>query len=57
MPPGVAPAAGARPGQEDDEESMDEPPEIKQFMQELREGGRPAQEPGLPNDGLPAGGE
>ena len=57
MAPGVAPAAGARPGQEDDEESMDEPPEIKQFMQELGEGGRPALEPGLPNDGLPAGGE
>ncbi len=35
---------------------MDEPPEVKQFLQELGEGGRAAQEPGLPEDGLPASG-
>ena len=35
---------------------MDEPPEVKHFLQELGEGGRAAPEPGLPGDGLPAGG-
>ena len=35
---------------------MDEPPEVKQFLQELGEGSRAAPEPGLPEDGLPASG-
>ena len=35
-PPGAASAAA--PGDED-EEGLDEPPEVKQFMQELGEGG------------------
>ena len=35
---------------------MDEPPEVKQFMQELGEGGPRAGVPNLPNDGLPMGG-
>ena len=35
---------------------MDEPPEVKHFLQELGEGGRAAPEPGLPEDGLPASG-
>ena len=39
VPPGAAPVSGARPVQEEDEEFMDEPPEVKQFMQELGEGG------------------
>jgi len=56
-PPEAAPVAGARPVQEEDEENMDEPPEVKPFMQELAERGWPALEPGLPNDGLPVGGE
>ena len=57
-PPALPPAAAsaARPGEEEDEEGMDEPPEVKQFLQELGEGGRAAQEPGLPEDGLPASG-
>ena len=56
LPPASASASAARPGEEEDEEGMDEPPEVKQFLQELGEGGRAAQEPGLPEDGLPASG-
>ncbi len=56
LPPASASASAARPGEEEDEEGMDEPPEVKAFLQELGEGGRAAQEPGLPNDGLPASG-
>lgn len=34
---------------------MDEPPEVKQLMQELGEGGPRAGVPNLPDDGLPMG--
>lgn len=54
--PPPATASAARPGEEEDEEGMDEPPEVKQFLQELGEGGRATPEPGLPEDGLPASG-
>ena len=55
LPPGAS-ASAARPGEEEDEEGMDEPPEVKHFLQELGEGGRAGPEPGLPDDGLPASG-
>lgn len=55
-----ASAAVGPPGDED-EEGMDEPPEVRQFMQELGAGGGSGAngglEPGPPEEGLPTGGQ
>ena len=53
-PPGAASSAAHA---DEDEEGMDEPPEVKQFMQELGEGGggRGSAGAGAPEEGTPTG--